>query len=258
MKSSICQYSAIPVRCEPDERSELETQILFGEVFYRLEESGNWVRIKMDYDGYEGWIVKKLFVPVNDSEVKIWLNSEGKTISAPFATLIREPYKAMQIISGGSRIVFNGEDRNSFSIANREYYLQNLIPERKSDLVEVAKGFLNTWYLWGGRSSFGIDCSGLTQIVFKIMGYQIPRNASQQCEQGSFVEYVEEARAGDLAFFTNGNSSSITHTGICLGKGRILHASGEVRIDHLDHKGIYSRERQSYTHQKAVIKRIIE
>ncbi|ASB50151.1 C40 family peptidase [Alkalitalea saponilacus] len=257
MRGSISPYSVLSVRREPSEKSELETQLLFGEVFYVDEIMNGWVKIKTEFDGYEGWIDERMYYPVRDKEIELWLSAPGVIIPTPMFKLIREPEKSAQLISAGSRIVFNGEDRNSFVIGHKEFYCQSTVPDRTPDLEEIAKGFLNTSYLWGGRNIFGIDCSGLSQVVFKIMGKRLPRNASQQIEHGAMVSFVEEARAGDLAFFDN-PEGEITHVGICLGQGRILHASGEVRLDHLDHQGIFNRELQKYTHHLRVIKRMME
>jgi hypothetical protein len=255
MNGSICPFGAIPVRKEPEETSALETQVLFGEVFYILETIPGWSRIKIEHDQYEGWVDEKTVILSDDKEIERWLSATGIIVQSPYLKLIREPQKTLQIISGGSKIVFNGDDLNSIVIGKREFYLQGAITDRKPEMEEIAKGFINTPYLWGGRTFYGIDCSGLTQIVFKIMGKTIPRNASQQVECGKMISFVEEAGPGDLAFFgdTEGN---INHVGICLGNGRILHASGEVRMDYLDHQGIFNNEIQKYTHFLRVIKRI--
>lgn len=257
MAGSISPFGAIAVRFEPSENAALETQILFGEVFYVTEQIPGWCKVRLEHDNYEGWIDEKLFIPATGKQIELWLNQPGIIVPVPYIKLIREPEKSVQIISGGSRIVMNGDDRNSFVIGKQEFYLQGVINERKPNLEEVAKGFLNTPYLWGGRTFFGIDCSGLTQVVFKIMEKKLSRNASQQIDCGHMVSFVEEARAGDLAFFDN-PEGDITHVGICLGQGRIIHASGEVRMDHLDHQGIYNRSLQKYTHHLRVIKRVIE
>ena len=256
MTCTICPFGIIPVRAEPSELSALETQVLFGEVFYVLESIPGWSRIRIEHDNYEGWVDEKTVIPIKENEIKRWLKSPGTIVQTPYLKLIREPEKSVQIISGGSRIVFNGDDLNSIVIGKREYYVQGALPDRKPELVEVAKGFLNTPYLWGGRSFFGIDCSGLTQIVFKIMGKALPRDTAQQIERGTTVSFVEEAIPGDLAFFDN-DDGMITHVGICLGNGKILHASGEVRIDLLDHQGIFNSETQKYTHRLRIIKKII-
>ncbi|MFL5753049.1 MAG: C40 family peptidase, partial [Bacteroidia bacterium] len=128
------------------------------------------------------------------------------------------------------------------------------IPKNTKDIVGLACQFLNAPYLWGGRSIMGIDCSGFTQLVYKLNGYKLPRDAYQQAELGTPLSFVEEAEAGDLAFFDN-EEGRITHVGIVLSDQRIIHASGKVRIDKFDHYGIFHSDRRKYSHLLRVIKR---
>ncbi len=255
MAVSVCSYGFIPVRSHPSERAQLETQILFGESYETLEYSPGWWRVKCHYDGYEGWIDEKLMTKMNEQEVKSWNDAAGVLVSAPFAKAVKEPETSVQILTAGSRVVFNGPERNSFNLGACEYYWQGALPARRPDIEETARAFLNAPYLWGGRTFFGIDCSGLVQVVFKLAGVALPRNASQQIHNGSVVAFVEEARIGDLAYFDN-EQGDVTHVGICLQKGRVLHASGSVRIDTLDHQGIYNHQKRSYTHRLREIKRV--
>ncbi|TLX74092.1 NlpC/P60 family protein [Labilibacter sediminis] len=258
MSGSISVYSFIPVRKEPSERSELVTQILFGETFVVTEKTEKWAKIKMDFDGYTGWIDANLVFKVAPTQYELWKNADAWMVPTPNMKIVQDGSSAPITIPAGSRIVFNGHEKNSFSIGNNEYYISGQIPSDKDlGIREVATSLLHTPYLWGGRSFFGIDCSGLSQIVYKINGIKIPRDAYQQIEHGENVSFVEEATIGDLAFFDN-EEGDIVHVGICIGGGQIIHAHGEVRIDHIDHQGIFNREKNKYSHRLRVIKRIIK
>jgi cell wall-associated NlpC family hydrolase len=150
-------------------------------------------------------------------------------------------------------------DGNVFSINQKRFQLLNSNPFQAECspqvIIKNAELLLNTPYLWGGRSVLGMDCSGFTQLVFKACGLRLYRDAYQQATQGSIIDFVEEAQAGDLAFFDN-QEGSIVHTGIIMTNRQIIHASGSVRIDHLDHQGIFNSELNRYTHQLRLIKRI--
>jgi gamma-D-glutamyl-L-lysine dipeptidyl-peptidase len=258
MTGSICIAGFIPVRSEPSEVSQMVTQVLFGETYHILQMESGWAYIKLDYDGYEGWIDSRLIVDIPESELEFLRKSPAWIVPVNQVKIITEPDKYSRYITGGSRIVFNGQDRNSFVINNREYYLTGTVgPGKKvAQVQEAAMSFLNAPYLWGGKTFYGIDCSGLVQVVFKILDVKMPRDASQQKEVGEIINFVEEAKPGDLAFFDNENGD-IVHVGICLGKGEIIHASGEVRVDKLDHQGIFNHEKKQYTHKLRVIKRVL-
>jgi cell wall-associated NlpC family hydrolase len=123
-------------------------------------------------------------------------------------------------------------------------------------IAENAYMYLHSPYLWGGRTPFGIDCSGFTQMVYKLAGIKLKRDAWQQAEQGSLIHLVDEARQGDLAFFDN-DEGRIIHVGIVLPNNKIIHASGKVRLDSLDHHGIFNQETKKYTHNLRLIKRFV-
>jgi gamma-D-glutamyl-L-lysine dipeptidyl-peptidase len=258
MIGSICVSGYIPVRSEPSEVSQMVTQILFGETYQILREEVGWVYVKLDYDDYEGWIDSKMVSDIPERELEFIKKSPAWIVPINQVKIVTEPDKYSRFVTGGSRIVFNGQDRNSFVINNKEYYLTGSVsPGKKTaPIQEAAMTFLNTPYLWGGRTFYGIDCSGLVQVVFKILGVKMPRDASQQKEVGETINFVEEAKPGDLAFFDNDNGE-IVHVGICMGRGEIIHSSGEVRIDKLDHQGIFNQVKKQYTHKLRVIKRVL-
>jgi len=255
---SICTYGIIPVRKEPAESSEMVTQLLFGESFDIINIEDSWAFIRIHFDQYEGWINAKLIAKLREHEVENWIKAEKWIVSAPYIKVVSEPDKTTHLISAGSSIFFNESDRNSFRIGNTEYYISGNQSSNKANgsIADSANALINAPYLWGGRSFYGVDCSGFTQVVYKLAGFELPRDASQQVELGQIVSFVEEATLGDLAFFDD-EEGRITHVGLCLGKGEIIHASGRVRIDKLDHQGIFDDEAKSYSHKLRVIKRIL-
>nr|WP_319399249.1 C40 family peptidase [uncultured Carboxylicivirga sp.] len=259
MEKSICTYGFIPIRKEPAEQSEMVSQILFGESYSIQERTEKWCRILLHTDKYEGWIDSKLVCKLSEKSVDLWQTSAKWCVPGPFIKIVSEPDKTTHYISGGSLIHMNAADRSSFTIGTKEFYISSNYNIDKSvgGITDVAYSFINVPYLWGGRNFFGMDCSGFVQVVYAIKGIQMPRDASKQVNIGSMVSFVEEAKAGDLAFFDN-EEGKIIHVGMCLGKGQIIHASGKVRIDKFDHQGIFNNESNTYTHKLRVIKRIIE
>jgi gamma-D-glutamyl-L-lysine dipeptidyl-peptidase len=255
----VCHLSVVPCRREASDRSEMVTQLLFGEAFEILEQKDSWHRILTAADHYECWIDRKQYLQVNKATFDS-LRANPSPVSNESLQLITDLKNniSFPILMGSSLPFFHGGE---CQIGENIYKLDGSVrlfdqPTTRENIVETALSFLNAPYLWGGRSMFGIDCSGFTQVVFKSNGMQLKRDAYQQVELGETYSFVEEAQAGDLAFFDN-EEGRIVHVGIVIGDNKIIHASGRVRVDHYDHYGIFTPERGGYTHNLRVIKNIL-
>ncbi|WP_158826363.1 C40 family peptidase [Mucilaginibacter lacusdianchii] len=251
MNYGISQLAIIPMRAEASERSEQVSQLLFGETYQITEWQEKWVKIVTAYDEYEGWI-SRVQVSVLNYEDYLTLQSAQSNLTTQFATLVsKQSDSSITYLPACSTLPF--VEGNTFTI-NQESYDCILARESLVDLLVTAQSYLNSPYLWGGRTHFGIDCSGFTQAVFKLHGHFLKRDASQQAEQGRAVDFLTEAKPGDLAFFDN-EEGRIVHVGIMLNNEQIIHASGKVKIDRIDNQGIYSDELKKHTHKLRIIKR---
>jgi len=255
----ICNLSIVPVRAEPSDRSEMVSQLLLGEHFTILETQLKWIKIQNAWDNYIGWISNKQFDSLNETQFEE-LNALNPQMVADIAHVIVHQYtkETMAVVMGS---VLPNYAKHAFFLGNEAFKyegtLQSTAPKNlRHAIIETAYLYLNSPYLWGGKSPFGIDCSGFTQMVYKLCGVAILRDASQQAQHGVPLSFIEEALPGDLAFFDN-DEGKIIHVGIVLKGNKIIHASGSVRIDQLDHQGIYNDTAKSYTHNLRVIKNVI-
>ena len=249
MKYGICNLSIVPLRAEAADCSELVTQVLYGEVFKVLESRKKWSRIRLAFDSYEAWIDNKQFLFIEEENY----NDISRQTPIVCEDLVDMVYtKDNQMLS-----IVMGSSLNGLAILNHDFEGSSVEAKfAKDNLINTALLYLNTPYLWGGKTPFGIDCSGFTQMVYKLNGYPLKRDASQQVEQGEALSFIEESEPGDLAFFDNAEGD-ITHVGIIMKDNYIIHAHGKVRIDRLDHTGIFNIQTSLHTHKLRVIKRII-
>lgn len=243
----VCNLSVIPLRKAPESGSEITSQLLFGDVFtINSDPTDGWISITTDYDQYTGFISVKQFAPYHEA-----IASWQTTTSYPFTLLSNNRGNILlppgSTVPHSSPFVINGETYSLDEAEQKKY--------SPADIEKVSRQYLNSPYLWGGKTPFGIDCSGLTQMVFKQCGIDLPRDAYQQAETGQPVAFAGETKTGDLAFFDN-EAGRITHVGIMLENQQIIHASGRVRIDDLDHYGIMNLDEKQYSHKLRIIKRL--
>ena len=233
-------------------------QLLFGDMVDIDDTNGEWLKIINRHDGYTGWCNSKQIELLSCETLEVLTHSSQVLVSGTTASFVSSGNPPLTLVQGSTLYqLSNGK----FVGPSGEYHIAEgsiMIPGNgnATDIVETAASYLKAPYLWGGRSPFGIDCSGLTQMVLKIHGIKLVRDAWQQAGKGTLINLIAEARAGDLAFFDN-EEGHITHTGILTGRGSIIHASGKVRIDPVDHHGIYDKDLGKYTHKLRTIRRII-
>jgi len=260
MNYGISSLSLIPVRKDPSEKSEMVTQVLFGEHFEIKEEMVGWSYVNLAYDGYEGWIDSKMITPLTLRSLKK-LENRPFAVSGDIINVIPVNEEQTLMLVAGSTLPVWRPYLKEFSVGKDTYktsgeVFYGKLKNPREVLIRQALKYFNAPYLWGGRSPFGIDCSGFTQVIYKMAGVKIPRDAGEQVKLGRALSFVDEANPGDLAFFDD-EEGNIVHVGIIWKRNKIIHASGKVRIDNVDQFGIFNIDLKRYTHKMRVMKKII-
>lgn len=253
MEYGVVSVPAAPVRRKPRHQSEMVSQLLFGETVRIIRSKGSlWVKVRSLHDDYEGWMTNTLLIGVTGAEAKF----KPRHVTNVLAGTVYLDSKRMHVPVGSSLPAFE----NGMGLLGRHEYRYNDAfvdridvkpgPER---ILQLTSEWLNAPYMWGGRTLMGVDCSGFAQVNFKMMGIDLPRDAWQQAQAGTTVKKFKDAVCGDLAFFDD--KDEIVHVGILLGNEKIIHASGKVRIDTIDKKGIINSDTGKRSHSLESIKR---
>jgi cell wall-associated NlpC family hydrolase len=253
MEIFICENVFVPLRSGPSHKSEMLSQVLFGEKYRITDKIGHWYKIETLFDNYSGWIDINHLQQTKDNGN---LNSHVLNRSL----LCYKNDKTKLVLEAGCEIYDPDFENKVFSVGE-DYFsagsdFSSACFATGGSITDTAMKFINSPYIWGGRIPSGIDCSGFVQLVYKIHSINIPRDSWQQAEAGENISFIDEAVPGDLVLFDD-ERGRITHVGMTLSKGLVIHASGRVRIDTIDHQGIYKNEIKGYSHKLRTIRRII-
>lgn len=253
MENYICENVFVPLRLGPSHKSEMLSQILFGEKYTIVDKTGSWMKIETLFDRYHGWIDKDHLQnsPAEDTACGHVLNR---------SLVCYKNDKTKIVLEAGCEVFRPDFEVKVFYVENNQYTtsleFNNSYISTNDSFADTAMRYINSPYIWGGRIPSGIDCSGFTQLVYKVQGIPIPRDSGQQAEIGKNIDFIDQAEPGDLVFFDN-DRGKISHVGMILSKGLVIHASGRVRIDTIDHQGIFKPEINGYSHKLRTIKRIL-
>lgn len=249
----ICENVFVPLRSGPSHKTEMLSQVLFGEKYQIIDKLGHWLKIRTLFDNYSGWIDMNHVQQCQTSD-----KEHGMVLNR--SLLCYKSDKTKIILEAGCEIYEPDFEGKKFSIGDNLYQtcpdFNKSYVVTKGTLEDTAMRFLNSPYIWGGRIAPGIDCSGFTQLIYKIHGIPIPRDSWKQAESGVMVNFLDETKPGDLVFFDN-EQEKITHVGMIISRGLVIHASGRVRMDAIDHQGIYKKEERRYSHHLRMIKRLV-
>jgi cell wall-associated NlpC family hydrolase len=253
MEKYICDNVFVPLRSGPSHRSEMLSEVLFGEKYTIIDQVGHWIKVETEFDNFQGWIdmdhVHHSVVQgdscghVLNKNLLCYKSDKTKIVLEPGCDIYSPDFEEKTFFAGNN-IYTTGREFNESFITTGD------------SLPDTAMKFINSPYIWGGRIPSGIDCSGLTQLVYKIHGIKIKRNSWQQAESGTEISFIDETMPGDLVFFDD-DHGTISHVGMIVSRGLVIHASGRVRIDSIDHQGIFRQESGKYTHHLRMIKRLI-
>ena len=255
---AVCHLNVIPVRSKPSDEDLMISQMLFGETCIILEKKNkHWYKIQTSICNIMGWVrsIQVMLMEENMYEKYVENSSTALEICHPIfnddiskSIVIGSSlpqYDGISCLMPDNKYVYNGQAASSLGL------------EQFSELiVKIARRYLYSPELQGGRTPFGIDPGALIQNVFNFFNVSLPRFPHEQYLLGEIIDFVEMSCEGDLAFCMD-EMGQIHHVGLIIGEKKVMHVHGCVRIDKLDHHGFFNVEMKKYTHKLRIIKRVI-
>ncbi len=254
----IVRLSVCNIRSKPRHSSELSTQAILGTPVKILKKKGSWYFIQTP-DGYLGWVDSGGISPLNNYDQKAWYNAEKIIFTDIYGFVYSKPdiksNPISDIVEGGIlKLIGESLDKHFWVVGfpdNRVGYLskkssskiKEYLASKKdytdSDVINAAYKLMGIPYLWGGTSAKAMDCSGFTKTVYFMQGILLPRDASQQVKVGKPIHIdkkFSKLKRGDLLFFGSkrkDGTDRITHVAIYIGDGKIIHETGDIKVQSL-------------------------
>lgn len=253
---ALVTISVANIRSNPKHSAELATQALMGTPLNVLKEDDGWFLVQTP-DGYLSWVDRAGIHLMTEEELAQWFKEPKIVYTSLFGHVWDSPRQENMIsdVVAGDILTFEGENHSYAEVSlpdGRIGYIpfaeamiwedwiasRNTTPEA---LISTAKQMMGTPYIWGGTSIKGVDCSGFTKTIYYLNGQIIPRDASQQINEGELVDADknwDKLQVGDLLFFgvkgTPENKERVVHVGMWIGNGEFIHSRGLVRISSFD------------------------
>lgn len=253
---ALVTISVANIRSQPKHSAELATQALMGTPLTVLKEEDGWFLVQTP-DQYVAWIDRAGIQLLSEAELEAWYRAP-KLVFTDLVGYVWETADGKEMVSdlvAGDLLTIENESSSHYFISlpdkrkgwvskSQSQLWENWIATRNTNpetLINTAKQMMGTPYLWGGTSIKGMDCSGFTKTIFYLNGQIIPRDASQQINEGELIDADknwEKLQVGDLLFFgekaTEEKKERVVHVGMWIGNGEFIHARGLVRISSFD------------------------
>jgi cell wall-associated NlpC family hydrolase len=251
------RFTAAAIRAQAKEKAEMTSQLLLGEPVTIVEAGKKYSRIRCSDDDFEGFVRNDQLIAADERTFRLqrdnpafaldlWSTILGDQAGLPITFGARLPeFDGMRLMHGGQQFNYSGQAALSEDLRSEAELL-----------IRFARRWLYAPMLHGGRTPTGVDPAGLVQLVARLINIKLPRTAEAMSHHGRMVDFVIQAQPADLAFFDN-RKGQIEHVGLLLPDSQILHVNDRVRIDSIDHYGIFNYELGKYTHRLRIVKRLL-
>ena len=254
---AIGRYAVAPIWKRPRAGSILQSQLLLGEPVRVLEAVDAFSRVAYDRGRGEGYVRTDQLVTVDESLYKEQEQNPALVLE-PYGHLLSD-VRGVPVTFGARLPRFDGL-QTQLGAERFRFSGQAVFPGHQAIdaalLLRLGRKWLYVPEQASGRTPVGVGAVELVQLLYALTGTDLPRNLTAMLGEGRTVDFVEQCQPGDLAFF-DGGRGGLSHVGILMPGSEVLHVDGRVRVDAIDHFGIFDREAGCYTHRLRIVRRLL-